>query len=90
MPGFPPELLEPRLEASAAARALHRKTRRRKPQTALRFNDKRPDRKKYWRRLLNRARVRAGLRIAPLSVKGASTVENRTTDHETLQSPWTP
>jgi hypothetical protein len=48
------------------------------------------DRKKYWRRLLNRARLRAGLRIAPPSVKGASTVENRTTDYETLQSPWTP
>jgi hypothetical protein len=59
---------------------------------ALTANDRgvASDRKKYWRRLLNRARLRAGLRIAPPSVKGASTVENRTTDHETLQSPWTP
>jgi hypothetical protein len=41
-PGFPRDLLEPRLEASVAARALHRETRGESPRTALRFNGKRP------------------------------------------------
>ena len=48
--------------------------------TALRFNGKHrgvaSDRKKYWRRLLNRARLPAARRSAPHRAKGASTVEN--------------
>ena len=50
------------------------------PRTALRFNGKRrgvaSDRKKYWSRLLNRARLPAARRSAPHRAKGASTVEN--------------
>jgi hypothetical protein len=48
--------------------------------TALRFNGKHrrvaSHRKKYWRRLLKRARLPAARRSAPHRAKGASTVEN--------------
>jgi hypothetical protein len=60
--------------------------------TALRFNGKHrgvaSDRKKYWRHLLNRARLTGSPTQRSPSGKGSKHRRERTTDHETLESPW--